>query len=77
MDESFVSGCMNYYEKGRYVLDVEMLCKIVVEFNVLLNYFFCEDELSVELVCLIFKFDEESKRILIVELMVIKNYDSV
>lgn len=41
-----------------------------------LNYFFCEDELSAELACLISKLDEESKRTLIAELMATKNYDS-
>jgi len=76
MDESSASGRMNHYEKGRHVPDVETLRKIAAELNVPLNYFFCEDELSAELACLISKLDEESKKTLIAELMATKNNDS-
>ncbi|NDW21199.1 helix-turn-helix domain-containing protein [Alteromonas hispanica] len=69
MDESSASGRMNHYEKGRHVPDVETLRKIAAELNVPLNYFFCEDELSAELACLISKLDEESKKSLISELL--------
>ena len=75
MDESSVSGRMNHYEKGRHVPDVETLRKIAAELNVPLNYFFCEDELSAELACLISKLDEESKKSLISELMKAKGND--
>ncbi len=75
MDESSASGRMNHYEKGRHVPDVETLRKIAAELNVPLNYFFCEDELSAELACLISKLDEESKKSLISELMKAKGND--
>jgi transcriptional regulator with XRE-family HTH domain len=67
---------MNHYEKGRHVPDVDTLSKIAAELNVPLNYFFCEDDLSAELACLISKLDEESKKALISELLVTKGNDS-
>ena len=60
MDESSASGRMNHYEKGRHVPDVETLRKIAAELNVPLNYFFCEDELTAELACLISKLDDDT-----------------
>ncbi|MEL0638688.1 helix-turn-helix transcriptional regulator [Marinomonas sp. TI.3.20] len=68
MDESSASGRMNHYEKGRHVPDVDTLRKIAAELNVPLNYFFCEDDLSAELACLISRLDDESKKVLISEL---------
>lgn len=76
MDESSASGRMNHYEKGRHVPDVGTLRKIAAELNVPLNYFFCEDDLSAELACLISKLDEESKKALISKLLVTKCNDS-
>lgn len=76
MDASSASGRMNHYEKGRHVPDVDILRKIAEELNVPLNYFFCEDDLSAELACLISKLDEESKKALISELLVTKGNDS-
>ena len=68
MDESSASGRMNHYEKGRHVPDVDTLRKIAKELNVPLNYFFCEDDLSAELACLISRLDEYEKKALIYEL---------
>lgn len=68
MDESSASGRMNHYEKGRHVPDVDTLRKIAKELNVPLNYFFCEDDLSAELACLISRLDENEKKALISEL---------
>ncbi len=65
MDESSASGRMNHYEKGRHVPDVATLRKIATELNVPLNFFFCEDELSAELACLIAKLDKKKKQELI------------
>lgn len=56
---------MNHYEKGRHVPDIDTLRKIAKELSVPLNYFFCEDELSAELVCLIAELDNEGKQALI------------
>lgn len=73
MYESSASGRMHYYEKGRHVPDVEMLRKISVVLHVPLNYFFCEDDLSAELACLIFQLDESDKQELIAELTKVKS----
>ena len=61
MDEGSASGRMNHYEKGRHVPDMDMLKKLASELGVPLSYFFCEDELSAELVCLFDHLDEQSK----------------
>jgi transcriptional regulator with XRE-family HTH domain len=76
MDESSASGRMNHYEKGRHVPDVDTLRKIAAELNVPLNYFFCEDDLSAELACIISKLDDKSKKDLISELLATKGSDS-
>ena len=68
VEESNASGKMNHYEKGRHVPDIDTLRKIARELGVPLNYFFCDDELSAELVCLIAKLDDEGKQALIKKL---------
>jgi len=65
MDEGSASGRMNHYEKGRHVPDVDTLRKLAKELNVPLNYFFCEDDSSAELACLIDLLDENAKKTLI------------
>lgn len=61
MDENSASGRMNHYEKGRHIPDLTTLKKIADELNVPLNYFFCEDETTAELVIEISKLDTEKK----------------
>lgn len=68
MDESSASGRMNHYEKGRHIPDLATLKKIADELNVPLNYFFCEDETTAELIIEISKLDTEKKLELIKEL---------
>jgi len=68
MDENSASGRMNHYEKGRHIPDLTTLKKIANELNVPLNYFFCEDETTAELVIEISKLDTEKKLELIKEL---------
>jgi transcriptional regulator with XRE-family HTH domain len=68
MDEGSASGRMNHYEKGRHIPDIDMLKKLASELGVPLSYFFCEDELSVELVCLFNNLDEQAKLSLISKL---------
>ena len=65
MDESSASGRMNHYEKGRHVPDIDMLHKLAKVLDVPISYFFCEDELSAELVCLFDKLSEEDKEQLV------------
>ncbi len=68
MDEASASGRMNHYEKGRHLPDIDMLKRVANELDVPLSYFFCEDELSAELVCLFDHMDEKSKLSLITKL---------
>lgn len=68
MDEGSASGRMNNYEKGRHLPDVDMLMKLAGELNVPVSYFFCEDDLSAELVCLFERLDEVEKLRLVSQL---------
>lgn len=52
---------MNHYEKGRHAPDIETLQRLAGELNVPLNYFFCADDVSAELACLIGRMDTEQR----------------
>jgi transcriptional regulator with XRE-family HTH domain len=62
MDESSASPRMNQYEKGKHTPDVQTLKLIADELGVPLSYFFCEDDISAELVCLISQMNEDEKK---------------
>ncbi|MGI9838784.1 helix-turn-helix domain-containing protein [Vibrio parahaemolyticus] len=68
MEESSASGRMNHYEKGRHVPDIGTLTRMAEELGVPLNYFFCKDNMTAELVCLIDKLTDEQKKELLAEL---------
>jgi transcriptional regulator with XRE-family HTH domain len=68
MEESSASGRMNHYEKGRHVPDIGTLTRMAEELDVPLNYFFCRNELSAELACLVDKLSDEDKVALIAKL---------
>lgn len=68
MDESSASPRMNQYEKGKHTPDVQTLKLIADELGVPLSYFFCEDEISAELVCLISKMSKDEKKQLVLEI---------
>lgn len=53
---------MNHYEKGRHTPDVSTLQRLVKELDGPLNYFFCENETTAELACLISKMTEEERK---------------
>lgn len=61
MEESSASGRMNHYEKGRHVPDIGTLNRMAEELDVPLNYFFCQDEVTAELACLMDKLSDEEK----------------
>ncbi|RKF14347.1 XRE family transcriptional regulator [Alginatibacterium sediminis] len=65
MDESSASGRMNHYEKGRHTPDISTLKKMADALGVPLNYFFCEDDTSAELACLISKLGDDERKKLI------------
>ena len=69
MEQSSASGRMNHYEKGRHVPDIGTLTRMAEELDVPLNYFFCKDEMSAELACLIDKLSTEEKQELLQKLI--------
>ncbi|WP_068712894.1 helix-turn-helix domain-containing protein [Vibrio tritonius] len=69
MEQSSASGRMNHYEKGRHVPDIGTLTRMAEELDVPLNYFFCKDEMSAELACLIDKLSTEEKQELLEKLI--------
>ncbi|GAD91232.1 hypothetical protein VHA01S_076_00050 [Vibrio halioticoli NBRC 102217] len=50
MDENSASPRLNQYEKGKHTPDIGTLKALADKLGVPLSYFFCEDELSAELV---------------------------
>ncbi len=68
MEESSASGRMNHYEKGRHVPDIGTLARMAEELEVPLNYFFCKDEVTAELACLIDKLNDEDRKSLLEKL---------
>jgi len=65
IDESSASARMNQYEKGRHTPDVNTLKMIADELSVPLNYFFCEDEITAELVIKLSKLSGNEKDIVL------------
>ncbi|TMX60648.1 helix-turn-helix domain-containing protein [Vibrio rotiferianus] len=65
MEESSASPRMNQYEKGVHTPDVSTLKLLADKLGVPLNFFFCEDDSSAELACLIGKMSELEKKELI------------
>lgn len=61
MDDSSASGRMNHYEKGRHVPDIDTMQKLAKVLGKPLSYFFCEDDLSAELVCLFERLEQDEK----------------
>ncbi|CAE6899333.1 Helix-turn-helix [Vibrio sp. B1ASS3] len=72
MDESSASARMNQYERGKHTPDVQTLKLIADELGVPLNYFFCEDESSAELACIVSQMTESEKKKLIESLRLSK-----
>jgi transcriptional regulator with XRE-family HTH domain len=69
MDESSASPRMNQYEKGKHTPDVQTLKLLADELGVPLSYFFCEDESSAEIACLVAQMTEEERKELILSLL--------
>ncbi|PKF78725.1 XRE family transcriptional regulator [Vibrio sp. vnigr-6D03] len=68
MDASSASARMNQYERGKHTPDVQTLKLIADELGVPLNFFFCEDESSAELACMIAEMTESERKKLIAAL---------
>ena len=69
MDESSASPRMNQYEKGKHTPDVRTLKLLADELGVPLSFFFCEDESSAEIACLVAQMTKEEKKELILSLL--------
>ncbi|MEZ8639768.1 helix-turn-helix domain-containing protein [Vibrio lentus] len=69
MDESSASPRMNQYEKGKHTPDVQTLKLLADELGVPLSFFFCEDESSAEIACLVAQMTEEERKELILSLL--------
>lgn len=68
MEPSSASGRMNHYEKGRHAPDFPTLKRMADELDVPVAFFFGEDEISAELICLIEKLSDEKKKALLLSL---------
>lgn len=69
MDESSASPRMNQYEKGKHTPDVQTLKLLADELGVPLSYFFCEDESTAELACIVSQMTESERKELISSLL--------
>jgi len=70
MEPGSASGRMNHYEKGRHSPDFPTLKRMADELDVPVAFFFGEDELSAELICLIERLSIKDKKKLILELTI-------
>ncbi|MFB9134513.1 helix-turn-helix domain-containing protein [Vibrio olivae] len=69
IDDGVASARMNQYERGVHTPDVSTLKLLAEELGVPLNYFFCEDDESAELACLIAKMSISDRQKLIKKLL--------
>ena len=68
MEPSSASSRMNHYEKGRHTPDYDTLKKMADELGVPVAFFFCESDVTAELLCLIDGLSEEKQKALIQQL---------
>ena len=76
MEQSTASARMNQYEKGKHAPDYQTMQRIAQELGYPVAYFYCDDELLAELICLMAKLPEEAQRDLLRQLSIPKNPDS-
>ena len=69
MEPGSASGRMNHYEKGRHTPDYPTIKRIADELGVPAAFFFCDDEISAELICLVMKLTDKEKKKLIESLI--------
>ena len=61
MEPSSASSRMNHYEKGRHSPDYKTLSRIAEELGVPVAFFFCESDITADIVCLLDKLDNEQR----------------
>jgi len=62
MDDNTASARMNQYERGKHTPDYTTLKRMADELAVPVSYFFCEDDLSAQLVTLFGELTEAQKK---------------
>ncbi|WP_413662101.1 helix-turn-helix domain-containing protein [Microbulbifer sp. CNSA002] len=72
MEPGSASSRMNHYEKGRHSPDYKTLRQISEVLDVPVAFFFCESDITAELVCVIDKLGDEQRIELINEFRPIK-----
>ena len=65
MEPGSASGRMNHYEKGRHTPNFPTLKRIAIELGVPVSFFYCDDDISAELVCLIEGMPKDAKKVLL------------
>ncbi|MGK0270134.1 MAG: transcriptional regulator with XRE-family HTH domain [Cocleimonas sp.] len=65
MEANTASARMNQYEKGKHNPDYQTMQRIAKELDVPVAYFYCDDELLAELMCVLDKLPDAEKQILL------------
>ncbi len=68
MEDSTASARMNQYEKGKHAPDYQTMQRIAKELGLPVAFFYCDDEVLAQLLCLIAKLSNEKQRELLVSL---------
>ncbi|RSM25001.1 helix-turn-helix domain-containing protein [Aeromonas salmonicida] len=76
MEQSTASARMNQYEKGKHAPDYQTMQRIAQELGYPVAYFYCDDELLAELICMMAKLSEEKQRELLRQLSIPKHAGS-
>ncbi|HEH9401813.1 TPA: helix-turn-helix transcriptional regulator [Aeromonas sobria] len=70
MELSTASTRMNQYEKGKHAPDYQTMLRIAQELGYPVAYFYCDDELLAELICMMARLSEEKQRELLQQLSI-------
>jgi transcriptional regulator with XRE-family HTH domain len=62
MEQSSASARMNQYEKGKHAPDYQTMQRIAAELGLPVAYFYCEDDLLAELICVISSLNKEDQQ---------------
>ena len=73
MDPGSASSRMNHYEKGRHMPDFETLDRIAKKLGKPVAYFFCEDEVTAEIISLLSPMTDKERQAVLNGLKVEKN----
>ncbi|GKQ98716.1 MULTISPECIES: helix-turn-helix domain-containing protein [Aeromonas] len=68
MEQSTASARMNQYEKGKHAPDYQTMQRIAQELGFPVAYFYCDDDLLAELLCLLAKLPKDKQQALLQQL---------